>query len=301
MEECYLEPCYAPGLKRTFHEYEGRKGSERGDAGFSGYYDFVYHYVRVLSPISNYITSPVIDQAERVIIGIEEITMNPGLFTENSNEYIIRFDVAGIIESEFLADGKLTIFTHLREKDYRFEDYLVRRKRSWINYWVISDSGYFLNRTYDPNTNRWDTIREDGSLHIGDWVTVYLEVENEDYEKVSDGRIRISVVNHEDLVANVVWENGDKYVTTNNNGIANFSFPVLDDATIKANFLGDWNNAPSEVSFHLTPVVESPILSIEFFMLLIIAFFIIFSYRWFRRKRLDLYAMWQELKGEIEE
>ena len=299
IEECYPEPCYASGLERTFHEHEGKRWTEPGGAGFAGYYDFVHHYVIPLYPITNYIT-PVIDMDGGKIIGIDNITMNPEFMGDN-NEYIIDFDVAGVDETTFLNEGKLTLFTHLRERDYNFRDYLIRRKKSWINYQITSSSGYFLHRTYNPSTREWDEIGRAGTLHVGDWVTVRLHVVNEHAENIKDGKVKVSVSNHEDIVAGVVWENGEKYVTTDSGGIATFSFHIRDDAAVKANFLGDWNNTPSEVYFPLEPVVESPILSLEFFFLLIIALFIIFSYRWFRRKRLDLYAIWQELKGEVEE
>ena len=98
------------------------------------------------------------------------------------------------------------------------------------------------------------------------------------------------------------WDKGSKYVTTDGSGQASFRFTILDKpAMVKANFLGDWDNKPSQVAFKLQPLGESPVTSIEFFLLVIISLLVIFSYRWFRKKRMDLYSIWQELKGEVEE
>ena len=218
------------------------------------------------------------------------------------NEYLIKFGTKGINDTDFNSMGKLTIFTHLRELDFNFSDaWMHKRNRTWINYVVQSSSGYQMNGTYDPVDRDWNTT-ESGDLRVGDVVTVTLHLVDEYGHDVSEGNIEITVPNYEDQIVGVWWKNGNKYVTTDSTGRATFTFTMMQEsAGVTAHFEGDWNNKPSEVSFVLEPVLESPLLSTEFFFLIIVSLFVIFTYRWFRKKRMDIYSMWQELKGEVEE
>jgi hypothetical protein len=47
--------------------------------------------------------------------------------------------------------------------------------------------------------------------------------------------------------------------------------------------------------------VSSPFASVEFFLLILIAFLLLFFWRWFRRGRMDYEGMLQELQGEPSE
>lgn len=57
--------------------------------------------------------------------------------------------------------------------------------------------------------------------------------------------------------------------------------------------------SPSEAKISLEPYeTQSPLLSVEFFVLLIIFLLAVLAYRWFRRGRLDFYEMWEEIRGK---
>ncbi len=57
--------------------------------------------------------------------------------------------------------------------------------------------------------------------------------------------------------------------------------------------------SPSETSVSLESYeTQSPLLSVEFLVLLLIFLSAVFAYRWFRKGRLDFYEMWEEIRGK---
>jgi len=261
--ECYPDPCTS---SRTYHEYEGI------------YYDFVEFYNRFPPNEENYIRT-LGDPVSSRWIDIGNISAGPDLSKVNSprGRYQFDFSCRGINLTDFINNGTFTVYTHFRNFTYKLSS-LTRRGRTSIFY-VVSPAP------------------ED--IEPGDLVTINVTLlcgvfplGNED--------VGIIVTNYQNELIGVNRIGDKAYVTTDALGFASFSFVIRQDAAkVTLFYEGSEECGEAEVNFILGgEKVESIITSVEFFLLMIIFILAIFSYRFFKKGRLDFYEMWQEFRGE---
>jgi len=266
--ECYPDPCDS---SRTYHEYEGI------------YYDFVDFHNYFLP--ENVTPFHIVENTESSSwISIEDMSYGVNLAKANSPRGRYRFYFSCVNVNltagspNFEDDGKITLYTHFRNYTYKLSDNLTSRGHTTISYSV-------------------NPLPED--IEPGDLVTVTLTLScgafplgNEDVE--------IIVTNYQKELIGVSWSGDKAYVTTNGAGIASFSFVMRQDsAKVTLYYEGGRDCGEEEVNFILGgEEVKSIITSVEFFLLIILFILAIFSYRFFKKGRLDFYEMWQEFRGE---
>lgn len=261
--ECYPDPCTSD---RTYHEFEGI------------YYDFVDFYNELLPIKENYFRT--LSGTGARLIGAKDMTVSLDVNSFNSPEstYQFYFTCQGINETDFRDYGVINVYTHFRNYTYYLKDVITVRTKS--------------NITYDVNPP--PEVIEPGDL-VNVTLTLWCGV-----AKNPNKPVEVTVVNYEDSLAGVNWVEDKAYVITDADGKASFTFVIRKDtAEVTLSYDGDLECSETKVIFLLGgEVVSSPVTSVEFVLLIIIFFLAVFSYRFFKKGRLDLYEMWQELKGE---
>jgi hypothetical protein len=263
-DECYPDPCTST---RTYHEYEGT------------YYDFVDFYNKFPPREERYFRVEK-DETADYWISAGDLAYAVDLNKVNSPQGTYQFHFSGnnLRWTDFNPEGKITIHTHLRNYTYRLIDVLNPRNPSEINYTV----------TPSP-----DDIVE------GDTVTIEPELTCGGGPKTF-AKVRVEVTNYDDELMDVSRDEDGAYVTTDAAGKASFRFKIREDtAQVTLRYEGDNWCKDTEVIFILSSgSVRSLMTSFEFILLFIIFILAIFSYRWFKKGRLDFYEMWQEFRGE---
>ena len=262
INECYPDPCTSD---RTYHEFEGL------------YYDFVDFYNEFFPSGEDHFYM-VSDDVHR--IGAKNISTTVDSSKVNSPEgtYQFSFSCNGINETYFRNTGKITVYTHFRNFTYNIRDVLKVRLPSNITYNV-------------------SPAPED--IEPGDLVTINLTLWR--HMTPNPGKlVEVIVTNYEDELIGVSWIGDKAYVLTDDDGSAGFSFVIRKDtAKVTLAYKGDAMSRETQVTFLLGgEIVKSTLTSVEFFLLMIIFILAIFSYRFFKKGRLDFYEMWQEFRGE---
>jgi len=86
------------------------------------------------------------------------------------------------------------------------------------------------------------------------------------------------------------------YALTNDQGIASFTFKSKGTSITATNIGGMGSPSSATTGIH-TVSIKSPLISGEFLFLVLVLVVGVFSYRFFRDRRLDLYSWWREFKG----
>ncbi len=262
--ECYDDPCTS---FRHYHEFEGV------------YYDFVWFYNRFIDERDNYFHMEEDDIFHRWIL---TSNVSHGSFTDRVNSpqgvYTFSFSAVNINDTAFVNEGQIIIYTHFRNLTYNLSDVLGLRGNSDIFY-----------ATTPP--------KED--IGVGDLVTVDLTLMC-GLAILPLEEIEIIATNYQNELIGVSRIGDRSYVTSDLVGNASFGVVMRHDAAhITLRFDGNAGCGTSEKHFIIGgEETESVITSFEFVLLIIIFFLVIFSYRFFKRGRLDFYDMWQEFRGE---
>ncbi|MEM4347641.1 MAG: hypothetical protein QW802_03540 [Candidatus Altiarchaeota archaeon] len=238
-----------------------------------------------------------------------------GLFSvddviHDGNYYTLTFDVTsrkymnpktGEALIYTLTDGDilnttLTIYTFFKNETFSlFPD--RKEKNLYVN--VTLRNATLLKMEYYPKVN---------AISYGTRVSVYLNLSfYETGMPIANEKIYLSFLdiqdiwklNPEGLKKEIVDGEVLAYVITDEKGIASFSFIPERTTTIQGIFLGNERASPAIEILEIPVIgINSPFLKIELFILLLIFYIALFSYRFFKPKRLDIYHWWEEFKGK---
>jgi hypothetical protein len=223
----------------------------------------------------------------------------------NRNDIIqdFYFSAVNIDEGEFQDYANFSVYTHFRRKDFMVgqNNLLVRREDCEIS-WTATGGSYSLSGVGDaasPPT---------GTLHAGDEITVSFNL-NCGGSASSSQDVEINVPGYENGLTGVWWDNEGRAFVTASSGSGQFRFTLGNaPASVSMDYEGGYDKTagegylPATASFVLgITEVNSPFASVEFFLLILIAFLLLFFWRWFRRGRTDYEGMMQELQGEASE
>lgn len=110
----------------------------------------------------------------------------------------------------------------------------------------------------------------------------------------------------EKIILGGVGENGEVYETeeqrtlayavTNSEGVATFTY-VPSGSVLNANAPGQAGSASSASTGLHVVEIKSPLFSGEFLLLVVILVFAVFSYRYFKDRKFDLYSWWKDYRG----
>jgi hypothetical protein len=208
--------------------------------------------------------------------------------------HYIDFTGHNIAVGDFTANGGLKVYTHFRQRDIPLSS-LVQRTATTID-WTVSSSSFSMSGSSDESLS--PTVSS-GALHVGDEVTIDVSLAG-----CAGGQdVQVSVPNYENQLQGVKWDADSKaYVTTGGASQVTFTLgyaPAQVTLDFPGSFGGGSGCSPSKAGFVVSATeVNSPISSVDFILLLLVMFLLLFFWRWFRGGRMDFYGMWQELKGE---
>ncbi|MBN2013750.1 MAG: hypothetical protein JW778_01080 [Candidatus Altiarchaeota archaeon] len=297
--ECYPDPCSSD---RTYHEFEGL------------YYDFVDFNAMRLSKEEEYLQTVMdADVADgETAFWIEgrdlKAELDVGKINSAEGRYRLYFSGTNVKVTDFKDDAQIIVSTHFRNYTYKLKDVLRPRGKAVIAYTVTPPKEF---------------------IKTGDIVTIDLDLIC-GATTISNAEVEVIIPNYEGELFGVRWEKprieledieldfwagpvfmptikpdfrvtGDRsYVTTDGTGHASFGLMMKQKAAhVILYYEGGDLCSEAEASFILgREDLSSIITSVDFILLLIIFILLIFSYRWFKRGRLDFYEMWQEFRGE---
>ena len=260
-EDCGIDVCAS---SRTYHEYEGL------------FYDFVRFYTSIL----NYpgAITRISDAGSNKGMDINVNIFNDMAGPVSRGTYVVDFTMFDVTDLEFAAVN-ITLYTHFRNVTYFLMPLLVERHEPAITC----------------------TVTPAGDLHKGDNVVVDVALIGAgNCNAVANKEVRVDAPSYEGKLVGVQWDNEGKYyyLETDGAGLASFSFTMEAAAAgVTLSFEGDVICGEVQTVCPIgAAVVESPITEIEFLTLIMIVFIILFSYRWFRKGRIDFADMLQDLK-----
>lgn len=190
----------------------------------------------------------------------------------------------------------LTIYTFFKNETFKlFPD--RREKNLYVN--VTLRNATLLKMEYHPKVN---------AISYGTRASVYLNLSFfETRMPIANEKIYLSFLDIEDiwklnpegLKREIVDGETFTYVITDKNGIASFSFIPERTTTVQGIFLGNDRASPAIEILEIPVIgISSPFLKIELLILLLIFYIALFSYRFFKPRRFDLYHWWEEFKGK---
>ncbi len=150
--------------------------------------------------------------------------------------------------------------------------------------------------TYSSSGGKVTITPKKGSaatLEIKDGRSVFTTA---DGKKIDIGVIGSADANDKNCVYASEYHKTLAYALTNDQGIASFTF-ISKGTVVSGSYLGG-DGSPSGGTAQLHTIsIKSPLLSTEFLFLALVLIFGVFSFRFFKDKRMDLYTWWREFKG----